>query len=388
MKIPPGFQKKGDTRVYKLNKSLYGLKQASRQWFAKFSSALLEEGFQQSRADYSLFLYHKGAISIYVLVYVDDIIITGNNDLAINQLKHKLEAKFSLKNLGRLQYFLGIEVSRSPKGIFLGQRKYILDIVQDAGFLGAKPAASPMEQHLKLLPDSGHPIPDPSVYRRLIGRLLYLQVTRPDITYSVNYLSQFLQHPCSGHLDAAYRVVRYLKGTVSHGIFLSATSSLSLAGDTDSDWAGCPITRRSTAGYLTMLGASPISWKSKKQPTISLSSAEAEYRALARVTSELQWIHYLFTDLRVSIPKPIPVYCDNQAVVHISENPVFHERTKHIEIDCYFVREKVISGLIKPTHIPSAAQLADLFTKPLGVDHFRHLVSKLGVRHHLPPAPT
>ncbi|XP_026460021.1 uncharacterized protein LOC113360772 [Papaver somniferum] len=385
MKIPPGFQKKGDTRVYKLNKSLYGLKKASRQWFDKFSSVLLEEGFQQSRVDYSLFLYHKGAISIYVLVYVDDIIITGNNDLVINQLKHKLEAKFSLKNLG---YFLGIEVSRSPKGIFLGQRKYILDIVQDAGFLGAKPVASPMEQHLKLLPDSGHPIPDPSVYRRLIGRLLYLQVTRPDITYSVNYLSQFLQHPFSGHLDAAYRVVRYLKGTVSHGIFLSATRSLSLDGYTDSDWAGCPITCRSTAGYFTMLGASPISWKSKKQPTISLSSAEAEYRALARVTSELQWLHYLFTDLRVSIPKPIPIYCDNQAAVHISENPVFHERTKHIEIDCYFVREKVISSLIKPTHIPSAAQLADLFTKPLGVDHFRHLVSKLGVQHHLPPAPT
>ncbi|XP_026396687.1 uncharacterized protein LOC113291360 [Papaver somniferum] len=321
MKLPPGFQKKGDTRVYKLNKSLYGLKQASRQWFAKFSTALLEEGFQQSRVDYSLFLFHKGAVSIYVLVYVDDIIITGNNDLAIHELKHKLEAKFSLKNLERLQYFLRIEVSRSPKGIFLGQRKYILDIVQDAGFLGAKPAASPMEQHLKLLPDSENPLPDPSVYRRLIGRLLYLQVTLPDITYSVNYLSQFLQHPCSGHLDAAYRVVRYLKGTVSHGIFLSATSSLSLAGYTDSDWAGCPITRRSTAVYFTMLGASPISWKSKKQPTISLSSAEAEYRSLARVTSELQWLHYLFTDLRVNILKPIPVYCDNQAAIHISENP-------------------------------------------------------------------
>ncbi|XP_026383559.1 uncharacterized protein LOC113279061 [Papaver somniferum] len=256
----PEQSKKGDTRVYKLNKSLYGLKQASRQWFAKFSTSLLDEGFVQSRADYSLFTYHS-----------------GNNDSAIQKLKQKLESKFSLKNLGRLQYFLGIEVSRSPKGIFLCQRKYILDIGNDSGLLGAKVSPSPMEQHLKILPTSGDLLPDPSVYRRLIGRLFYLQVTRPDITYSVNYLSQFMHQPRSSHLEVAHRVVRYLKGTVSHGIFLSASSSLSLAGYTDSDWAGFPTTRHSTTGYFTMLGDSPISWKSKKQPTISLSSAEAEY---------------------------------------------------------------------------------------------------------------
>ncbi|XP_026430000.1 uncharacterized protein LOC113326496 [Papaver somniferum] len=388
MKIPPGFHKKGETRVYKLNKFLYGLKQASRQWFSKFSTALLNTGFTQSHADYSLFTFHSGEISIYVLVYVDDIIITGNNDLAIQDLKHKLESQFSLKNLGRLQYFLGLEVSRSPKGILLCQRKYILDIVNDCGLLGAKPSPSPMEKHLKLLPYSGDPLSDPSIYRRLIGRLLYIQVTRPDITFSVNYLSQFMQQPCSGHLDAAHRNVRYLKGTVSHGIFLSASSTLSLSGYTDSDWAGCLTTRRSTTGYFTMLGDSPISWKSKKQPTISLSSAEAEYRALARLTSELQWLHYLFTDLRITIPRPIPIYCDNQAALHIYANPVFHERTKHIEIDCYFVRDKLLSGLIKPTYIPSALQLADLFTKPLGVYHFRRLASKLGLRADGPHPPT
>ncbi|XP_026398227.1 uncharacterized protein LOC113294006 [Papaver somniferum] len=311
-----------------------------------------------------------------------------NNDYAIQNLKNKLESQFSLKNLGRLQYFLGIEVSRSHKGIFLCQRKYILDIVNDSGLLGAKISLSQVEQHLKLLPSSGDPLPDPSIYRRLIDRLLYLQVTRHDITYSVNYLSQFMQQPCSSHLDAAHRVVRYLKGTVSHGIFLSASISLSLSGYTNSDWAGFPTTRRSTKGYFTMLGDSPISWKSKKQPTISLSSIEAEYRALARLTSELQWLHYLFRDLRITIPKPIPIYCDNQAAIHISENPFFHERTKHIEIDCYFVREKLLSGLIKPTYLSSALQLADLFTKPLGVDHFRRLASKLDLRSDNPQAPT
>lgn len=388
MRMPPGFQKKGDSRVCRLNKSLYGLKQASRQWFAKFSSALINDGFTQSRADHSLFTYQVKDISIFVLVYVDDIIITGNDASSISSLISRLELKFSIKNLGPLRYFLGIEVSRSSKGIFLCQRKYILDILNDSGFTNSKPSPFPMEQHLKLLPSDGTPLSDPSQYRRLIGRLLYLTVTRPDITFSVNYLSQFMQHPRTCHLDAVFRILRYLRGTVNHGIFLSSSSKLHLQGYTDSDWAGCPTTRRSTTGYFTMIGASPISWKSKKQSTISRSSAEAEYRALANLTAELQWLTYLFHDLGISHPSPIPVYCDNQAAIHIAENPVFHERTKHIELDCYFVRDKITSGLISPRHIPTQHQLADIFTKPLGAEQFRKLASKLGVCPGDPPSPT
>ena len=245
-----------------------------------------------------------------------------------------------------------------------------------------------MDQHRKILPSDGDPLPDPSIFRRLIGRLLYLTVTRPDITYSVNYLSQFMQHPRTTHLDAAFCILRYLKGTRNHGIFLSSASSLTLQGYTDSDWAGCPTTRRSTTGYFTMIGSSPISWKSKKQPTVACSSAEAEYRALAKCTAEIQWLHYLLRDLDCPQQGPIKIYCDNKAAIHIAENPVFHERTKHIELDCYFVCEKLLSGLISPTHISSSDQLADIFTKPLGADQFRRLVSKLGVRSEVPPSPT
>ncbi|KAJ9551410.1 hypothetical protein OSB04_015455 [Centaurea solstitialis] len=388
MKLPPGFSKKGETRVCKLKKSLYGLKQASRQWFSKFSSTLITQGFHQSLADYSLFTLHKDSISVFVLVYVDDIIITGNDDNEISKVKKFLEKSFSIKDLGPLKYFLGIEVSRSSRGIFLCQRKYILDILKDTGMTGARVASFPMEQHLHLKPNDGTPLPDPTRFRRLIGRLLYLSVTRPDIQYAVNNLSQFMQSPHTAHLDAAHRVLRYLKGTISKGILLSSASSLHLSGFSDSDWLGCPTSRRSTTGYFTMLGSSPISWKSKKQPTVSRSSAEAEYRALAYLTCELQWLKYLLTDLGVPHSEPFSVYCDNQVAVHIAENPVFHERTKHIELDCHTVREKLQSKLIVLCHLRSTDQLADIFTKPLGADQFQRLVHKLGVVDISPPMPT
>ena len=388
MKLPPGFSKKGDNRVCKLHKSIYGLKQASRQWFSKFSSTLIQRGFHQSISDYSLFTFITADVSLFILVYVDDIIITGNNEDAISDIKVFLSQSFSLKNLGPLRYFLGIEVSRSKQGIFLCQRKYTLDILRDSGMLGARPSSFPMEQHLNLLPSDGEPLTDPSIYRRLIGRLLYLTVTRPDIQYAVNTLSQFMQAPSSTHLDAANRVLRYLKGSVGKGLLLSASSSVSLSGYSDSDWARCPLTRRSTTGYFTMLGSSPISWKTKKQSTVSRSSTEAEYRAIAALTAELQWLHSLLKDLGIPHPRPISVHCDNQAAIHIAEKPVFHERTKHIEIDCHFVREKIGTGLISPCYLRSFDQLADIFTKPLGVDAFQRFLPKLGVIDISTPAPT
>ncbi|KAK2450175.1 hypothetical protein QL285_009307 [Trifolium repens] len=228
-----------------------------------------------------------------------------------------------------------------------------------------------MEQHLRLRPNDGSPLPDPTLYRRLIGRLLYLTVTRPDIQYVVNTLSQFMQSPCTSHMDAATRVLRYLKGSVCKGLFLSAASSINLVGYADSDLAGCPITRRSTTGYFTMLGSNPISWKTKKQPTISRSSAKAEYRSLATLSSELQWLKYLLSDLGIDHPHPIKVYCDSQDAIHIAENPVFHERTKHIKIDYHFVREKIKSGLITPSYLRSFDQLADIFTKPFEGDSYK-----------------
>ncbi|CAH9138265.1 unnamed protein product [Cuscuta epithymum] len=387
MRIPQGFRKGGDTRVCKLQKSIYGLRQASRNWYHKFTQSLLAVGFRQSRSDHSLFIFQQGKNHTFALIYVDDVILAGNDASHITRIKGYLNDQFSIKDLGTLKYFLGIEVARSPEGFVLSQRKYTLDILKESGLLAGRPSQFPMEQNLKLRPDDDSPLVDASSYRRLIGRLLYLTVTRPDIVFSVSQLSQFLSQPRQSHFDAAIRVLRYLKQTPGQGIFLSADNDFSLKGYCDADWAGCSYTRRSsTGGRRNSLGNSPVSWRTKKQSVVSRSSAEAEYRAMAVTVSEILWLRWLLHDLTVPQTGPTSLFCDNQAARHIALNPVFHERTKHVEMDCYFVRERVASGEIQPCCISTTHQIADIFTKALGTDRFQFLKSKLGVRNlHTPP---
>ncbi|KAM1059197.1 hypothetical protein ACFX2B_023753 [Malus domestica] len=377
MSPPPGLRRQGENLVCRLHKSLYGLKQASRQWFAKFTSAILSAGFQQSKADYSLFTRKSGNSFTALLIYVDDIVITGNDVSAINALKSFLRDHFRIKDLGDLKYFLGIEVSRSQRGIYISQRKYALEILKDYGFLGARPIAFPMDD--TKLSDKGELLKDPEKYRRLIGRLIYLTITRPDITYSVHVLSRFMHEPRIPHMDAALRVVHYLKSTPGQGLLFSSDNQTKLAAFCDSDWAGCPITRRSTTGYCVFLGNSLISWRTKRQKTVSLSLAEAEYRAMAGACCELIWLRFLLKDLNIPLGSPSVLFCDNQAALHIAVNPVFHERTRHIEMDCHFIRDKIADGTIATKFVGTAHQLADLFTKPLGKDKFSTMLRKLGV---------
>ncbi|KAI3511072.1 hypothetical protein L1887_18216 [Cichorium endivia] len=379
MKIPQGFSKETETRVCRLQKSLYGLKQASRNWYHKFTKFLLHMGFEQSKADHSLFLWDKDGVYIAILIYVDDVIVVGNNLERIQQTKRRLDEAFSIKDLGQLKYFLGIEVAKTPEGLVLSQRKYVLDILKDSGMLGCKPSPFPIEQNLKLDRGENEERVDASQYRRLIGRLLYLQATRPDVTYAVNALSQFVADPRQNHMDALTRVLRYLKGSAGQGILLPKSGEPLLTAFCDSDWLGCPYTRRSRTGYLLMLGGAPISWKTKKQSVISRSSAEAEYRAMASTVSEILWVRWLLNDLQVHITNPTTLYCDNQAARHITNNPVFHERTKHVEMDCFFVRERVVSNEVLPMQIASKMQVADLLTKGLGTHQFQFLLGKMGI---------
>ena len=216
-------------------------------------------------------------------------------------------------------------------------------------------------------------------YRRLVGRLIYLVVTRPDLAYAVHILSQFLNEPRQEHWDGALRVVRYLKGTLGQGILLHSDSDLSLTGWCDSDWAACPLTRRFLTGWLVFLGQSPIFWKTKKQHTVSRSSAEAKYRSMAAITCELKWLKGLLLSLGVHHPKAIPLFCDSQSALHIAQNSIFHERTKHIEVDCHFVCDAIRDGLIAPSYMSTTDQLADVFTKALGTQRFDYLISKLGI---------
>lgn len=319
---------------------MYELKEASRQWFAKLTTSLLDAGYTQSLADYSLFTLKNGGLFIAVVVYVDDILVTRDDLIQVSALKSMLDAKFSIKDLGEIKYYLGFEVVRNNTGIFINQRKCILDLLTSADMLDAKPLTIPLDQHTKLHDNaaSGELLSNHSLYRSWVGKLLYLTLSHPDISYSVQIINQFMQNPRDKHLVAATRVLRYLKCTAGKGLLFPANNNLVLTGYCDSDWGSCPTSRRSISGYCLLLGPSLVSWQSKKQSVTSRSTAEAEYRALATTTCEVLWLHSLLKDLQVSISGPTTLFCDNKAAIDIAENPVYHARTKHIEIDCHFVR--------------------------------------------------
>lgn len=366
MKLPLGFRHTHPNKVCKLKKSLYGLKQTPRCWFKKISDALIRFGFIQSYEDYSLFSYERNGVELRVLVYVDDLLICGNDSHMLQRFKKYLSKCFAMKDLGKLKYFLGIEVSRGPEGIFLSQRKYALDIIADTGYLGSKPVSTPMEQNHKLAKSTAPLLTDPKKYRRLLGRLIYLLNTRPELSYSVHLLSQFMQAPTEEHWSAALRVVRYLKGSPGHGILLHSTDDLTLTIYCNADWSGCPLSRSSLSACVVMLGGSPIAWKTKKQDTVAMSSAEAEYRSMAVALKQTKWICRLLKELGVEQVGPTRFFCDSKAAIHIAANPVFHERTKHLERDCHSVRDDVTAGLIVTQHISSDSQVADILTKALG----------------------
>ncbi|XP_019225596.1 PREDICTED: uncharacterized protein LOC109207169 [Nicotiana attenuata] len=225
--------------------------------------------------------------------------------------------------------------------------------------------SSPLDPSEKLRAKEGAVLPDPTYYRKLVGKLNFLTNTRLDIAFSVQHLSQFMQDPREPYLKAAFHLLRYLKSDPTLGIFLSNDHDCTLKGYCDSDWAACPDSRRLVTGYIVLLGSSPICWKSKKQETVSLSSAEAEYRSLRKIIGELTWLCRLFDELTFPYPKPVSVFYDSQSALHIARNPVFHERTKHIEVDCHFMRDKLQEKLISLHHIGTGAQLADVLTKAL-----------------------
>ncbi|KAM1496473.1 hypothetical protein ACFX13_031508 [Malus domestica] len=371
MSQPPGFEDHHHPlKVCRLHKSLYGLKQAPRAWNARFTSFLPTLGFHNTYADSSLFVKSSGSSLVILLLYVDDIILTGNDPKLITQVITDLTKEFDLKDLGSLHYFLGIQITRTAEGLFLSQEKYVHDLLQKTEMLKSKPCATPCLPYNRLLKDDGDPFNHPTLYRSIVGALQYLVFTRPDIAFPVNQVCQFMQSPMASHYLAVKRILRYLKGTMTHGIRYTK-GSLSLRSFSDADWAGDPNDRRSTTGLVVFLGNNPISWASKKQQTVSRSSIEAEYRALLSTAAELDWLQQLFQVLQVRIPHPPVLFCDNLSAIALSFNPVQHQRTKHIEVDVHFVRERVASKKLLVQFVSSSEQVADILTKGLSSPLFK-----------------
>ncbi|KAL5715327.1 hypothetical protein ACHQM5_017160 [Ranunculus cassubicifolius] len=380
MQQPPGFQDatKPDY-VCRLKRALYGLRQAPRAWFDRFSTFLLSMGFLCSTADPSLFVCHSKQGTLLLLLYVDDIILTGDNEKLLKRFTDRLGLEFSMKDMGFLHYFLGVHVHKFQHGLFLNQAKYTVELLERAQMKGCKPSKTPMASKLRPPLNGDNPFADPQLYRSIVGGLQYLTFTRPDISYSVNYVCQFMHQPTQFHFQLVKRILRYLQGTIDYGTRLLSDCPLNLYAFSDSDWAGCPTTRRSTTGFCVYLGGNCLSWSAKKQHTVARSSTEAEYRALASTTAEVTWISFILRDIGLYIPETPTIFCDNPSALQLTVNPVFHARTKHIEIDYHFVREKVALGSLVTRYVPTGNQVADVFTKPLSHSQFCTLRTKLGL---------
>lgn len=358
---PPSFVDPNlPTHVCRSEKSLYGLKQAPRAWYKELSNSQLQLGLQHSKSNSSLFIYNCAGVVLFFLVYVDDLLITGSEPLAITRVVNQLRNRFSLKDLGPLHYFLGAEAVPVTNGLFLSQQKYIRDLLLRTKMDGAKAVTTPLATKEVLQLHDGSPPADPTEYHRLIVALQYLSLTRPDIAFSVNKLAQFMHQLSLVHWTATKCVLCYLKGTFNHGIFLRDT-------------------RCSTSAYFIFLGDCPISWSTSKQRAVARSSTKAEYRALASATCELMWIRALFHELGIPLPKPPSLFCDNIGATLLSLNPVLHSRMKHIAVDLHFIRYLVSKGMLHISHVSTHDQLADLLTKALSRQRFQKLCTKIGL---------
>ncbi|XP_025693090.1 uncharacterized mitochondrial protein AtMg00810-like [Arachis hypogaea] len=382
MKQPPGYEQGDPSLVCKLTKALYGLKQAPREWYYKLAGGLREIGFEATKSDISVFIQNHRGLKTYVLVYVDDIIVTGESTELVKEVIAKLNDKFALKDMGDLHYFLGIQVNKTcDKGLILTQQKYIHELLKKAGMVGCAPCHTPLPSTVKITALGGSSFCDPQLYRSIIGSLQYLTITRPEICYSVNKLSQFVQAPLESHWKLVKRVLRYLSGTSSYGLHLKRETSLGITTYSDSDWAGDPDDRKSTSGYCIFLGTNLISWTSKKQTVVARSSTEAEYRSMAEAVAELTWIKTMMRELLHPLPEAPMLYCDNLSAVLLAANPILHSKSKHFEIDLHFVRDFVNSKAIQVSHIPGSVQVADILTKAIPSENLLHFRGRLSVHN-------
>ena len=379
---PPGFVKKGEEhKVNKLKKALYGLKQSPRAWYSRVSSYLEKHGFYKCPYEHTLYIKTNSEGNFMaVSLYVDDLIFTGNNLRMLNDFKRIMMREFKMTDLGELHHFLGIEVHRSKEGIFISQESYAKKVLKRFKMENANPVSTPCTTGLKLSKEGEGRLINSTIYRSLIGNLMYLTSTRPDIVYAVSLLSRFMEKPYSNHWEAAKRILRYVKGTIDYGIFYQANIPVNLIGYTDSDLAGSIDDSRSTSGYVFHIGTGAISWSSKKQQVVALSTTEAEYIAASYAGCQLIWLRGILDSLKERQNRATTLYCDNRSAILVAKDPVLHGRTKHIRIRYHFLRELVSEGDVNVEYCKLEDQMADIFTKPLGGQVYKRNVESLGVR--------
>jgi hypothetical protein len=378
---PLGYLQQGNEgKVYKLKKALYGLKQAPRAWYTRIDTYFINNGFRRSPYEHALYVKaNKDGDVIIVCLYVDDLIFTGNNSRLLAEFKENMSTQFEMTDMGLMSYFLGIELKQTNEGIFISQKKYAADILKKFKMESCKPMLTPMEERLKLEKESGGNLVNSTNFRKLVGSLRYLTATRPDIVYGVGLISRFMDSPRQSHWQAAKRILRYVKGTIDEGIFYSSSAKLELIGYTDSDWAGETETRKSTSGYVFHLSTGVFSWSSKKQQVVALSTAEAEYIAATNCATQAVWLRRMLSELQYQQDGPTKIFCDNKSTIALTKNPVFHGRSKHIDIKHHYIRDLIRDKEIVVEYCTSEDQIADIFTKPLKTNLFLKMKNLLGM---------
>lgn len=379
MKQPTGFED-GTSRVCELRKSLYGLKQASRCWNQKFKSFIEEFGFSACMSDPCVFVKANERDTTILAIYVDDGMIVGNNKKNIEEVVEHLQRQFEIKKVD-VGCFLGMEIDRKNDGsIIVHQSGYARRILKRFNMEDCNPVTTPGDPNQRMTKGDEAASDEAFPYRQLIGSLMYLAIaTRPDICHALGVVSRYMEHPKAMHVNAAKRILRYIKGTSEFGIRYNNASVFCLNGYSDSDYAGNLDTRRSTTGYAFFIDKGIISWCSQGQKCVTLSTTEAEYVAAAEATKELVWLSRILNELMPGRLEGATLYMDNQSAIRLVKNPEYHRRTKHIDIDYHYIREKYSEGRFELEYVPSQEQLADGLTKSLSRDRFEYLRNNMNV---------
>nr|GEY97622.1 hypothetical protein [Tanacetum cinerariifolium] len=381
---PDGFvDPDNPNHVYKLKKALYGLKQAPRAWYDMLSSFLLSQDFSKGLVDPTLFIRRNGNDLLLVQIYINDIIFAASTLELYDLFASLMCLKFKMSMMGRISFFLGLQISQNPRGIFINQSKYALESLKKYGFESCDPVDTPIVEKSKPDEDREGKAVDPSHYRGMISTLLYLIASRPDLQFTICMYARYQARPIKKHVHAVKRIFRYLRGTVNRGLWYLKDSSVALIAFVDADHAGCQDTRQSTSRSVQFLGERLISWLSKRQKSAAISSTEAEYIALSGCCAQILWMRSQLSDYGLGFNK-IPMYCDNKSAIALCCNNVQHSRSKHINIRYHFIKEQVENGVIEIYFVNIEYQLADLFTKALGRDRIEFLNTKLGMRSFTP----